>query len=1004
MSGAESFAPRPAVDFDDEDVNEPATAQNAPSATIDADPGNPATRTTNAQHGASCEAAANESAPSVRRMPLAVVGEARDTAPRQRQVTPQELRALCRRHATEGLFDVDVAKLKNDVVVETLKKQGQAFCPVRYRASGRKDVDVEAIGAFVIDLDGVSADVVDDVFARLRGVFAFGWTTWGNGWRKAGECWRIVVPFAVDFVGQKPEWTATWLLLTEDLTGGANDQQTKNPSRLHFFARAPRRVPIAAGDNDVVDNAIRWREQDGALLDPRPYEARAAAAAAAASATPKAKPASPVVELYSPGFDADKHTSARLRTWGEARLRGICDRLLDAKDNHKAVSLFAAAQSAIRGVPHAYSEEEARRALLDVIDAWGSRVKDRAYAEKTIEDGFRKSTMGPAYPEERERDGLTDEENAWMDRLVASADDERAFSEETKLMKGSSGADDDTLKAGEDVNDDDAKAGKTDPKADDDTPKAKDTPKTEDAPKAKATTTAGSKKWPDPMPVEIPPAVAFPVDVLPPALRGVVRDVGDRHSAGVHDMAAVAALVTCAGAIGKGVRLAVHDGWQERACLWGALVARPGRAKSPTLKAMTAPLKAAEGSNVEVARERMAEWTAKAKAAKAVEAGWQKATKTAAAKATEAGEKYTPPPMPAEAVPPPKPPTTRLVADDGTREALVDLMAQQARGLTLIKDELSDWLGNFSRHNTKGSDRAFYLTMWSGGSIHVDRIGRGAQYVEDGYLSVVGCLQPSTAALHLGRSSAGADDGLLERFGLIACPDDRAPWARAGKQDHEAHARYAAVVRKLASTTWATLSDLQPESDTMIPDAVPVVRFSREAQAFFESWEAQHMAGLTTWGDDGGCRAKLPSLVARLALVFHLVDFADGRCRDPRTLSGETMGQVLDLTTRYLLPVLPRVFAIVEGDRERNEAAKVCEWLKAQAKLPSTITMRLIQKTALQGRKIEQVQAAFDLLVEAGWLEPPLDKDALRDSGARRGRGRPPRMWLVNPKIDARRG
>jgi hypothetical protein len=632
-------------------------------------------------------------------------------------------------------------------------------------------------------------------------------------------------------------------------------------------------------------------------------------------------------------------------------------------------------------VPHAYSLEDARRALLDVVDAWGSRVKDRAYAEQTIEDGFAKATHGPAYPQDRDDNGV-----------VADVDavDWQGF------MADNAAADD-----ASNVGSAEAEPTKATGQPNDAAAKEQPTPK---AASAAEPTSSSTASWPDPMPVEIPPAVPFPVDVLPHALRGAVCDVGERFNAGAYDMAAIAALVTCAGAIGKGVCLAVDDDWTERACLWGAIIARPGWAKSPMLKEMTKPLKAAEASNVEVWRERMAAWTEQEKAAKAVEAGWSKATKAAAAKATEAGERYAPPPMPAEARPPPKPPTTRMVVDDGTREALVDLMAQQARGLTLIKDELADWLGNFSRHNTKGSDRGFYLTLWSGGSTHVDRIGRGAQYVEDGYLSVIGCLQPSTAALHLGRSSAGADDGLLERFGLIACPDERAPWKPAGKRDHEAHARYDAVVKRLASMTWATLPELQPEDVMAIPAAVPVIRLSREARDFFKSWEARHMAGRSAWGDDAGCRSKLPSLVGRLALVFHLVDFADGRCRDVRTLSGDTMGQVLDLTTRYLLPVLPRVFAIVEGDRERNEAAKVCEWLKAQKPLPAGVTLRLVQRKVLQGRKVEQVQAAFDLLVEAGWLGQPTKEGAMRDSGARRGRGRPPVGWPVNPKIAALRG
>ena len=992
---AESFAPRPAFDDDAQEIdgNGYAAAQNAAGPTNASDPGAPMAPSSNAQPRASYEAGIVGNGDTI--------GHAFDAACLDAWKTTQTTSTYAKRAA--ALLDLDgfpaelraqpcwmlwaftdngpgkkpgkvpltragnLASSTNratwasfDGVVEAFRSgvKPSGAAKARTKTEGRPVFDDVGGIAFVFDGSGIVGVDLDGCRDPVTGEIA----PWARDEVAALASWAEV----------SPSGTGLHVFVRGNLPGGkaSKSQKREMYAQGRFFAMTGRHVEgtplhvVDVDDGTLAALAARIEE------DKREEKAKAKTKAPPTSG-------SPIVDLYA------RDVGGMGRADFDEAVAEVASAAPSTRNNTLNECAYRIGRMVAAGI---VTEGEAFSRLAAAVAPWGSWGKDEACIRRALAGGLT-SRNGPWTPSQRRP---TVDELERVARMY-EAEDRKAFDDEAAAL------------GREGKSTDDGAANKS---SDDDSKAADDTGETKAA-QEEATSKAGKQSaktkatWPAPMPVDIPPAVAFPVDALPYALRDVVRDVGERMASGACDMAGVAALVTCAGAIGKGVRLAVREDWQERACLWGALVARPGQAKSPTLKEMTRPLKDAEAANVETWRERFAAWEAQAKAAKAVEAGWQKATKIGAAKATETGESYTPPPMPAEAKAPPKPPTTRLVVDDGTREALVDLMAQQARGLTLIKDELADWLANFSRHNAKGTDRGFYLTLWSGGGIHVDRIGRGAQYVDDGYLSVIGCLQPATAALHLGRSGAGADDGLLERFGLIACPDDRTPWKKpTGKQDRAAHARYAAVVRRLASTTWASVPELAPESDTAIPDAVPVIRLSSEAAALFEAWEAEHMTGRTAWGDDAGCRSKVPSLVARLALVFHLVDFADG-APDVQEVAGDTMRRVLDFVRGYVLPVLPRVFAIVEGDRERADAAKVCEWLKAQKKLPPTVTLRLIQRSVLQGRKVEQVQAVFDVLVEAGWLQPPTDPDKLKDSGARRGRGRPVAGWHVNPRIAA---
>jgi hypothetical protein len=59
---------------------------------------------------------------------------------------------------------------------------------------------------------------------------------------------------------------------------------------------------------------------------------------------------------------------------------------------------------------------------------------------------------------------------------------------------------------------------------------------------------------------------------------------------------------------------------------------------------------------------------------------------------------------------------------DVTTERLGALAAGLPRGLLLVRDELSGWLGGFDRYGGGGSDRAFALEMYGGRSYVVDRM------------------------------------------------------------------------------------------------------------------------------------------------------------------------------------------------------------------------------------------------------------------------------------------
>ena len=72
--------------------------------------------------------------------------------------------------------------------------------------------------------------------------------------------------------------------------------------------------------------------------------------------------------------------------------------------------------------------------------------------------------------------------------------------------------------------------------------------------------------------------------------------------------------------------------------------------------------------------------------------------------------------------PPPKP--RRIDIDDATMEVLPIILADNPRGLIMIRDELSAFILGLNQYKGgKGNDRSNVLKIWSGDRIIKDRVG-----------------------------------------------------------------------------------------------------------------------------------------------------------------------------------------------------------------------------------------------------------------------------------------
>ncbi len=341
--------------------------------------------------------------------------------------------------------------------------------------------------------------------------------------------------------------------------------------------------------------------------------------------------------------------------------------------------------------------------------------------------------------------------------------------------------------------------------------------------------------WGDPLPIPctLLPVEPFDLALMPVALRGWIADISDRMQC-PPDFPAVGAMVALSSVVGRKACIAPkqRDDWKVIPNLWGAIVARPGFMKSPTLSEATKPLdrlqtlasdlhaEAVQDHEIKVKLEGMGGKANEDKAQKLVKAG---KIEEARHLLTEAAD--------FEAIKPPA--LRRYKVTDASVEALGEILIENPWGVLTYRDELNGLLRSMDKEGQEGA-RAFYLQGYDGNQGYTfDRIGRGRNlHIPAVCISLLGGIQPGKlqAYIHDAMSGGAADDGLLQRFGLLVWPDVGREWRNVDRFPD-------ASAKNAAFDTFQRLDAMQPGTDPETGEAAPVVyRFTAEAQAEFDDW------------------------------------------------------------------------------------------------------------------------------------------------------------------------
>jgi hypothetical protein len=256
----------------------------------------------------------------------------------------------------------------------------------------------------------------------------------------------------------------------------------------------------------------------------------------------------------------------------------------------------------------------------------------------------------------------------------------------------------------------------------------------------------------------------LPLGLLPPIIEQLAL-VESEHMGCDPAGLAISALVVCAAAIPDQVTMLVkkhNDDWTECARLWSFLVGPPSTKKTPIINRATWPLK-------QIDKDLFHEYTT--------------AMTTYEALPKDEQASQTPPRQ------------RRVRIEDTTIEAAQHVFADSREGLLCLQDELSGFFGMLDRYSGGSSkDRSFWLQAYNGGSYLVNRIKRGAIYIENLSACLLGGVQPDVIRKLAGEGVArGPADGdgrhrRTSRYG------QRALWQHGQESSPDGHPDSAAGV------------------------------------------------------------------------------------------------------------------------------------------------------------------------------------------------------------------
>lgn len=325
----------------------------------------------------------------------------------------------------------------------------------------------------------------------------------------------------------------------------------------------------------------------------------------------------------------------------------------------------------------------------------------------------------------------------------------------------------------------------------------------------------------------------FPISILPARLQEIIISLNETLNF-PNDFTATSMLYAASVCNGKSCKVKFQNGWTDIGSFYFALVGKAGTIKTHPLNFALKPIKKrdADAYNDYVGRKLDFDYLRSLS---------KKERDEAQSSESEIDQ----------------PKWDQHLVSDFTPEALIDVLAYNKRGIGVYVDELASWFKNFNRYN-KGSEEQFWLSVWSGNAITLNRKTSMSSHIPEPFISVIGTIQDSVLSE---LADNRTENGFLDRI-LYAFPDDQEKKAWNSKElDENIFSEWDQILNKILKL------EVEPGL---------ILEFEPEAKNHLMEWQREITDFLNKPENDvlRSIYAKLETYAIRFSLLMELLYFA----------------------------------------------------------------------------------------------------------------------------------
>lgn len=333
-------------------------------------------------------------------------------------------------------------------------------------------------------------------------------------------------------------------------------------------------------------------------------------------------------------------------------------------------------------------------------------------------------------------------------------------------------------------------------------------------------------------------SVLFPLDVFPLPVQEIITATNKALNFPV-DFTGASMLFASSVAVGNTHCIEVTNGHQQTAVLYLAIVAPPGTTKTFPLRFALTPINEHDAKTHKTYKDELKEYNKSIGLYKKEQTGKE----------------------------PTKPILRKFLLTDYTPEALSGVHEFNKRGIGVDNDELAGWFKNFNRYN-KGSEGEFWISVWSGKPINIDRKTSDPILITKPFVSVAGTIQ--TAILNELAKNNRSKNGFIDRILFVVLENlQKEPWSETELQDCHIENWKNIISNLLVLTT---------ENDENFNPVPKVLRLIPEAKKLLFEWQKTNTNLCNNTENEAlkGIYSKLDIHVCRLALILEMMHYACG--------------------------------------------------------------------------------------------------------------------------------